>query len=98
MRICEVSEMKRRAMALSSQLDDAYARLGTGELDGVAAVGAESYIAPSAMLCEGSIVGEQCYIGEGALVSDAVVLDGAHVAPGEFVLSVVRGPNGKIEI
>jgi hypothetical protein len=36
MRICEVSEMKRRAMALSSQLDDAYTRLGTGELDGVA--------------------------------------------------------------
>lgn len=35
MRIREVSEMKRRAKALSSQLDDAYARLGTGELDGV---------------------------------------------------------------
>ncbi len=67
-------------------------------LDGAAAVGAESYIAPSAMLCEGSIVGEDCYIGEGALVSDAVVLDGAHVEPGEFVLSVVRGPKGKIEI
>jgi len=27
--------MKRRAKALSSQLDEAYARLGTGELDGV---------------------------------------------------------------
>ena len=35
MHICEVSEMKRRAKALSSQLDEAYARLGTGELDGV---------------------------------------------------------------
>jgi hypothetical protein len=67
-------------------------------LDGAAAVGAESYIAPSAMLCEGSIVGEKCYVGEGALVSDAIVLDGAHVAPGEFVLSVVRGPKGKIEL
>ena len=35
MRIREVSEMKRRAKALSSQLDEAYARLGTGDLDGV---------------------------------------------------------------
>ena len=35
MRICEVTDMKRRAMALSSQLDDAYTRLGTGELEGV---------------------------------------------------------------
>ena len=35
MHIFDVSDMKRRAKALSSQLDEAYTRLGTGELDGV---------------------------------------------------------------
>lgn len=69
----------------------ARAWIGRETLTGAAAaIGEESFVSIGAEIDDGAVIGARCYVGPGAVVRDAVLLDGAEVAPGEIVEGVVR--------
>lgn len=59
-------------------------------LAGVAAVGEESAVSSGVELRHGAAIGAGCYIGEGAVIEDALILDGTEIGPGEQVVGQVR--------
>lgn len=64
------------------------------EIHGPSAIGAESRVEADANLKRGTIVGERCFVGRGARLSRAMLLNGARVAPGEQLSGIIRLPSG----
>ncbi|HMS15833.1 MAG TPA: hypothetical protein PKA37_03260 [Planctomycetota bacterium] len=59
-------------------------------VSGPVAVGPMSFVGPGVRLLPGAVVGAHCFVGEGAVLRDAVVLDGTRIEPGSCLEAAVR--------